>query len=72
MSYSTKGQHCKFSLQNSVFRFDLGRDTMNYFPEIWVQILGCIWKTGYDTLLQISVNEHTISAEMFSGSYKKK
>ena len=36
-----------------------------------MQIVGCIWKTGYNTLLQISVNEHTISAEMFSGSYKK-
>ena len=47
-----------------------------------MQIVGCIWKTGYNTPLQISSNEHTkrlirhpsdfkeqSAAEMFSGSY---
>ena len=45
MSYSAKGRNWKFSLQNS--------------PEILVQMVGCIWKTGYNTPLQISINEHT-------------
>ena len=34
MSYSTKEQQWRYSLQNSVFLFDLNKDMVNYFPEI--------------------------------------